>query len=176
MPFHSSKDSKKSNPMKGKNEPATVTVEPAKEPATEDTKPPEMVLETPASPPQPADRSVAPPPALTQVESAQSTVSPKNPSQSSPHITAVSPPHAPVGATVVISGSGFGDFQERVLGQVSFGAGLPIKEWSDTKISITVPNDAQSGDLTVTADGRSASVDFIVDQTPVLPVKQNPTK
>ena len=65
-----------------------------------------------------------------------------------PVITSVTPPAAPAGGSVTITGSGFGASQ----GGLQFnGAGVSITSWSDTSITANVPN--VTGPITVIANG-----------------------
>jgi regulation of enolase protein 1 (concanavalin A-like superfamily) len=65
-----------------------------------------------------------------------------------PNITSVSPPSAPIGATVVIAGSGFGATQGASLVTLN-SVPVPVSSWSATSISFTVPSGATSGPLVV---------------------------
>lgn len=68
-----------------------------------------------------------------------------------PAITSIEPPAAPVGAVVVIHGSGFGDSQG--AGGVRFAgidAGSAVS-WSDSTIAVAVPAGAVTGAVTVQA-------------------------
>jgi RHS repeat-associated protein len=79
-----------------------------------------------------------------------------------PVISSVTPPAAPVGGSVVITGTGFGT----LLGNtgVSFnGSTASIRYWSETSITAAVPNNAISGPVTVIEGGvASAGVQFTV--------------
>ena len=72
----------------------------------------------------------------------------------------------PEGATVVITGTGFGASQG--TSSVTFnGAGTTPTSWSDTSITVTVPANAATGDVVVTVDGTvSDGVSFTV--TPAI--------
>jgi hypothetical protein len=74
----------------------------------------------------------------------------------SPTITAFSPTHGPVGATVTISGTNFGATQSG--GSVKFnGTTAAVNSWSSTSIVVTVPANATLGFITVTTAGGTAS-------------------
>lgn len=82
-----------------------------------------------------------------------------------PTITSLSPSSAPVGSTVIISGSGFEAAQGS--GQVTFG-GTPatINSWSDTEISVVAPS---AGTVVVSQNGLSSNaVAFGVTAYPQL--------
>lgn len=65
-----------------------------------------------------------------------------------PTISAVTPPFAPVGTPVTITGTNFGTSQTGV--NVTFnGVQAPISAWSPTSISTTVPTGATTGSLEV---------------------------
>lgn len=81
-----------------------------------------------------------------------------------PAIQSVSPLSGPTGTTVTITGSGFGDLQGGSI--VTFngvGAGAAAR-WTDTSITIVVPNGAGTGPLVVTVYGvPSNAVPFTVN-------------
>lgn len=71
-----------------------------------------------------------------------------------PVITLLNPDHGAVGATVVITGTGFG----AVEGDVEFdGTAASVSAWADTEITCTVPVGAGTGDVVVTDDDGFAS-------------------
>jgi RHS repeat-associated protein len=80
----------------------------------------------------------------------------------SPVITSVTPPAAPVGGSITITGTGFGGYTGE--GQVQFnGAAVDGYPWSNTSITASVPTGATSGPVTVVYDGvASNSVSFTV--------------
>ena len=59
----------------------------------------------------------------------------------------------PPGATVVVSGNGFGPAGSATLG----GVAAPVR-WSDTSVAVTVPGDASTGQLNLVRTGDSTSV------------------
>jgi hypothetical protein len=59
----------------------------------------------------------------------------------------------PPGATVVVSGNGFGP-----AGSASFSGVPAATRWSDTSVAVTVPNDANTGALTLVRNGDSTVV------------------
>lgn len=69
-----------------------------------------------------------------------------------PEITAISPDHAKTGEEVTIDGKNFGT--DRSNGSVTFGGveATSIGSWSDTRIEVTVPDGANSGDVIVTVE------------------------
>jgi regulation of enolase protein 1 (concanavalin A-like superfamily) len=88
-----------------------------------------------------------------------------------PLITAVSATTGSIGSQVVISGSGFGATQGGSAALLS-GSPLPINNWSDTSITITIPSGATTGPLFVSvAPGmnNSNAIRFTVTSQP-LPV------
>lgn len=83
-----------------------------------------------------------------------------------PTITSVSPTSGSSGTIVNISGANFGDSQgtnEVVLGGLGADAPPSIASWSDTAITLTVPDTATSGPLLVIVNDQvSNGIDFIV--------------
>ena len=79
-----------------------------------------------------------------------------------PVVTSVTPPSAPIGGTITVTGTGFGAYTG--YGQVQFnGAAVDAYPWSDTSITASVPTGATSGPLTVVYDGvASNSLSFTV--------------
>jgi RHS repeat-associated protein len=79
-----------------------------------------------------------------------------------PVVTSVTPPSAPIGGTITVTGTGFGTYTG--FGQVLFnGTGVSGYPWSDTSITATVPSGSTSGPLTVVYDGvASNSLSFTV--------------
>src|SRR5208283_3096049 len=68
-----------------------------------------------------------------------------------PTITSLTPPAAPVGGTVTLSGIGFGASQG--TSQVQFnGVVATVSTWSDTSVSVVVPSTATNGPVTLTED------------------------
>ncbi len=82
--------------------------------------------------------------------------------------TSIDPNSGPVGATVTITGSAFG----QSAGTVAFGqAAATVLDWSDTRIDATVPTvDAGTVQVVVTtADGTAAApLSFTVTATPII--------
>jgi RHS repeat-associated protein len=80
-----------------------------------------------------------------------------------PVVASISPTSGPPGETVTISGSGFGASQNG--GTVNFGS-VPatVTSWSDGQITATVPDEAYTGMVSVTAGGiSSGGTEFIID-------------
>ena len=91
-----------------------------------------------------------------------------------PVVTNVTPSTAQVGATVAVTGTGFGNAQN--LGsQVSFnGINGVVQSWNDTSITVIVPTGATSGPLTVTEGGvTSNSLSFSVESLSVTSISPN---
>jgi peptidoglycan hydrolase-like protein with peptidoglycan-binding domain len=83
-----------------------------------------------------------------------------------PLISSVTPPSAPAGDSLTISGVNFGS----VPGSVTLdGTSLIVGGWTDAQIGVTLPVGASSGNLLITV-GASASnpVPFIVGTQPVI--------
>jgi hypothetical protein len=83
-----------------------------------------------------------------------------------PNILSLTPASGPVGTTVTIGGNGFGTSQG--FGGVTFnGTSATVTNWSDTSISVTVPQGAATGNVVVTASSllTSAGVPFTVPPT-----------
>jgi RHS repeat-associated protein len=80
-----------------------------------------------------------------------------------PVLTSIAPPVGQAGATVVLTGSGFGANQG--TSQVLFnGIAGNVVSWSNTSISVGVPTGATSGPLTVVESGVSSNgVSFSVE-------------
>src|SRR3989454_2458690 len=85
-----------------------------------------------------------------------------------PIISSLSPPNAAIGATVTLTGSGFGPSQSG--SQVKFnGVVTGAYSWSNTSISAVVPTNTTSGPVTLTEDGVvSNSVQFTVEGQPTI--------
>ncbi len=82
-----------------------------------------------------------------------------------PTITKIEPNSGNIGDTVIITGTDFSTVPEENI--VSFNGGRAIViESTETTIKTTVPNDASTGDVTVTRDGTSNGVLFTVT-TPI---------
>jgi RHS repeat-associated protein len=83
-----------------------------------------------------------------------------------PVISSLLPPAGPVGGSITISGSGFGNSHTNSQGTsiVNFnGVSANISSWSDTSITATVPANATSGPVTITESGiTSSGVQFSV--------------
>ena len=85
-----------------------------------------------------------------------------------PVVTSVTPPTTQVGATVTVTGTGFGSTQ--ALGSQVLFNGTPgtVLNWSNTNITVGVPPNATSGPLTVTEGGiNSNSVQFSIENLSV---------
>jgi len=79
-----------------------------------------------------------------------------------PAITAVSPVSGVIGASVMITGTGFGASQGTSLVRFN-GSSAAITAWSNTSITATVPLVATTGPLVVVVDGQpSNSITFAV--------------
>jgi len=87
-----------------------------------------------------------------------------------PSITSVSPTSGAFGAPVTITGTNFGPTQNNST--VTFNGTLATPtSWSDTSISVPVPNASTSGNIVVTVGGvASNGVNFIVTSS-VVPIK-----
>ncbi len=71
-------------------------------------------------------------------------------------ITAIDPPEAQSGSTVKVKGMGFGESQGNSV--VKFGnITVTVVSWSDTEISVIVPELFVSGNVTVTVGGKSTN-------------------
>jgi RHS repeat-associated protein len=79
-----------------------------------------------------------------------------------PSITSVSPTSGSAGTIVSISGSHFGNTQGTSLVRIGGGGGTAdVSTWSDTAITVTVPNTATSGPLLVIVNNQASNgVDF----------------
>jgi hypothetical protein len=87
---------------------------------------------------------------------------------SSLQVVSLSPTSAPVGATVTITGTGFGGAQGNST--VTFG-GVPaaVSAWSNNTITVTVPTGATTGPVIVTVAGRTSNgVTFTVLLPPTI--------
>jgi subtilase family serine protease len=87
-----------------------------------------------------------------------------------PNIASVSPAAAPIGASVVITGSGFGATQGSSLLTLN-SVPVLVNSWSSTSISFTVPSGATSGPLVVSvAPGMTNSNPVVFNvSSPTLP-------
>jgi hypothetical protein len=86
-----------------------------------------------------------------------------------PTITSIFPTSAPVGASVTITGVGFGSTQGNST--VSFGGVLTatIPYWSDSSITVIVPNGAATGAVTVTVNAATGTgPTYTLTNPPVL--------
>jgi len=83
----------------------------------------------------------------------------------SPMITSFSPAMGPPGTVVTIVGTDFGSSQ----GTVTFnGAAATISSWSATQITASVPGNASTGPITVTAGGMTATSASNFQMAPVI--------
>ena len=69
-----------------------------------------------------------------------------------PVISSLTPPAAPIGGSVIVTGSGFGSNQGSSTVQFN-SANATVSSWSDTSITVTVSASATSGSVTVTEGG-----------------------
>lgn len=83
--------------------------------------------------------------------------------------SSLSPDAAPPGATVVISGKGFGQFQSTKSNRVLFN-GLPalIQQWEPEFIAVKVPLRATSGPVTVVAGKKTVTAGVFAVQQPTI--------
>ena len=73
-----------------------------------------------------------------------------------PSISGLNPDSGPVGASVEISGTNFGDSQR--TSTVTFnGVTATASSWDDTSIAVTVPAGATTGNVVVTVDGQASN-------------------
>jgi hypothetical protein len=70
-----------------------------------------------------------------------------------PHIGSLSPKKGPVGTVVTITGAGFGVSQGTGFVTFNGSPALTPCSWSDTQIVVTVPGDATTGPVVVSAGG-----------------------
>lgn len=87
---------------------------------------------------------------------------------SSPNISGLSATSGPIGATVTISGTGFGSTQ--LTSTVKFnGTTATASAWSDTSITTTVPSGATTGSVIVNVGGTNSNGQtFTVTGTPTF--------
>jgi len=84
-------------------------------------------------------------------------------------ISTVSPVSGPVGATVTITGTGFGASQGTSTVTFNGTSSGTASSWSDTGITVTVPSGATTGDVVVTVGGvASNGVTFMVTVPPSI--------
>ena len=91
-----------------------------------------------------------------------------------PVVSSVTPPAAPIGGQITITGSGFG--LAPGIGQVLFnGVATSAYPWNDTSMTLHVPPGATSGPMTVTVGGvPSNAISFTVLETlSVTSISQN---
>ena len=90
-----------------------------------------------------------------------------------PVIAAIAPAAAQIGATVVLTGSGFGTFQG--ASQLQFnGVTASVISWGDTSISALVPNGATSGSVNLSEQGvTSNNISFSVESLSVTGISPN---
>jgi YD repeat-containing protein len=84
-----------------------------------------------------------------------------------PGITSASPNWGSVGTVVTITGSGFGATQGSST-VMFYGVTATPTAWSTTQIVVPVPNQAQSGQITVSVGGAFANAQFTVTGQPNL--------
>lgn len=88
-----------------------------------------------------------------------------------PVITGISPTYGVVGSTVTIDGTDFGLGRRKHVDYVYFGnVVVPVKAWSDTRITVAVPNMflGQYAVKVITAAGVSNTMNFQVIQAPSI--------
>ncbi|MGJ5814497.1 beta strand repeat-containing protein [Paludibaculum fermentans] len=86
---------------------------------------------------------------------------------SGPGISSLTPNLAPIGATVIISGTNFGATQ--ATSTVTFNSvSASVQSWSATSITVTVPTGAVSGNVVVNVGVASNGVPFTVVQAPSI--------
>jgi len=73
-----------------------------------------------------------------------------------PIISSLSPPAGPVGGTITLNGTGFGNYQNDSTVKFN-GLAASVNSWSDTSVSATVPSNATSGPVTITEGGVTSS-------------------
>ncbi len=86
-----------------------------------------------------------------------------------PSITQLTPNSGPVGTVVTVTGANFGTAQGN--GSVTFkGTAATVSSWTDTSISVTVPNGAITGNVVVTTASQTPSggVNFTVTSLPTI--------
>jgi len=71
-----------------------------------------------------------------------------------PSITSLSPTSGPVGASVTITGNGFGPSQGTSIVKFNGTTATSITTWSDGSIVATVPSGATNGNVVVTVSGQ----------------------
>ena len=71
----------------------------------------------------------------------------------SPFITEIFPQTASAGSLITLTGKNFGYLQEDSEVILAHGIFAPVVSWSDTEITFTIPDGAQSGDLKVMTHG-----------------------
>jgi hypothetical protein len=88
-----------------------------------------------------------------------------------PEITSISPPSGPAGTVITITGSGFGDSPDGSVVMVS-GVHAHPNSWSPNKITVTVPQGVDKGDVSVTtsAGNSTGSFAFNPDVLPEVPL------
>lgn len=80
-------------------------------------------------------------------------------------ITSIDPTHGAEGATVTITGGGFKSTQGSSYVQFNGVGTTSVSSWNDSLISIRVPQNAQSGLITVVVDGKTSNgINFTVDR------------
>lgn len=84
-----------------------------------------------------------------------------------PEITSISPPSGPAGTVVTITGTGFGNSPEGAVVMVS-GVHAHPNSWSPNKITVTIPQGIDKGDVSVITTGGESkgSLAFTPDVLP----------
>ncbi len=83
---------------------------------------------------------------------------------SPPRVESITPTHGRPGSVMIITGRNFGPLQEASEVRISGIAptSSEITEWTDTRIAVTIPPDANSGLVyVITSNGRSSGLLFI---------------
>lgn len=91
-----------------------------------------------------------------------------------PEITSISPPSGPAGTVITITGSGFGDSPDGAVVMVS-GVHAHPNSWSPNKITVTIPQGIEKGDVGVTTSGGKSTGSFaFTPDAPPEPIVPKP--
>jgi hypothetical protein len=86
-----------------------------------------------------------------------------------PTVTAIAPSSAAIGASVTISGSGFGSTQGTSSVKFNGTVATNIKSWGSSSIAVIVPSGTTTGSVTVTVSGKTSNgVTFTVVPAPAI--------
>ena len=86
-----------------------------------------------------------------------------------PSISSLSPTSGAIGATVYISGSGFGSTQGTSTVKFNGTSATSITSWTATSIAAIVPSGTTTGNVVVTVSGKASNgVTFTVLPTPTI--------